>query len=194
MKSLDETYWDNRYKQHTDVWDLGEVSPVIKAYFDQIANKSLRILIPGGGNSYEAEYLFNTGFLNVHVVDFSKTALQNIKSRVPNFPDSQLIHADFFELDMTFDSIVEQTFFCALNPNLRTDYVQKMYQLLADGGLLIGVLFKLPIDNIGPPFGGNRAVYLDFFKPSFNVEIMEDCYNSIASRLGNELFFKVVKK
>jgi SAM-dependent methyltransferase len=194
MESLDETYWDNRYKQHTDAWDLGEVSPPIKAYFNQIVDKSLRILIPGAGNSYEAEYLFNNGFRNVFVVDLSITALQNIKSRVPSFPDSQLIHSNFFELEMTFDIIVEQTFFCALNPSLRPDYVRKMYQLLVDDGALVGLLFKLPIDKVGPPFGGNKAFYLDFFKPNFDVQIMEDCYNSIVSRLGNELFFKVVKK
>jgi SAM-dependent methyltransferase len=194
MESLDETYWDNRYKQHTDTWDLGEVSPPIKAYFNQIVDKSLRILIPGAGNSYEAEYLFNNGFRNVFVVDLSITALQNIKSRVPSFPDSQLIHSNFFELEMTFDIIVEQTFFCALNPSLRPDYVQKMYQLVVDDGALVGLLFKLPIDKVGPPFGGNKAIYLDFFKPNFDVQIMEDCYNSIASRLGNELFFKVLKK
>jgi SAM-dependent methyltransferase len=194
MESLDEAYWDSRYKQHTDAWNLRQVSPPIKAYFDQIADKTLRILIPGGGNSYEAEYLFNNGFRNVFVVDLSITALQNIKSRVSDFPDSQLIHSNFFEFDKTFDIIVEQTFFCALNPNLRLDYVQKMYQLLVDGGALVGVLFKLSIDKVGPPFGGNKAIYLDFLKPNFDVQIMEDCYNSIASRLGNELFFKVLKK
>jgi len=65
MKNLDEAYWDNRYKQYTDAWDLGEVSPPIKDYFDQMQDKTLDILIPGGGNSYEAEYLYNSGFQNV---------------------------------------------------------------------------------------------------------------------------------
>lgn len=29
----------------------------LKVYFDQLTNKDLKILIPGGGNSHEAEYL-----------------------------------------------------------------------------------------------------------------------------------------
>ncbi|MFT4611001.1 MAG: SAM-dependent methyltransferase [Glaciecola sp.] len=194
MESLDETYWDNRYKQNDIRWDLGEVSPPVKAYFDQIEDKSLHILIPGGGNSYEAEYLFNNGFTNVYVVDLSKTSLRNIKSRVPDFPDSQLIHSDFFELDMMFDLIIEQTFFCALNPNLRPKYVEKMFELLKINGKLVGLLFKLPAMKEGPPFGGHKAVYLSAFKSIFDIQIMENCHNSIASRLGKELFFKVTKK
>lgn len=194
MGLLDETYWDNRYKQHTDSWDLGEVSPPLKAYFNKIADKSVRILIPGGGNSYEAEYLFNKGFRNVYVLDIAQTALQNLKLRVPNFPDTQLIHSDFFVLDMTFDMIIEHTFFCALHPDLRRQYVLKMNALLVPKGELIGLLFKLPLDRIEPPFGGDKQLYTDLFEPVFHIEIIEDCYNSEASRRGNELFFKITKR
>ena len=194
MGLLDETYWDNRYKQHTDSWDLGEVSPPLKAYFNKIADKSVRILIPGGGNSYEAEYLFNKGFRNVYVLDIAQRALQNLKLRVPNFPDTQLIHSDFFVLDMTFDMIIEHTFFCALHPDLRRQYVLKMNALLVPKGELIGLLFKLPLDRIEPPFGGDKQLYTDLFEPVFHIEIIEDCYNSEASRRGNELFFKITKR
>nr|WP_321248217.1 methyltransferase domain-containing protein [uncultured Psychroserpens sp.] len=194
MQSLDEFYWDNRYKKNDDRWDLGEVSPPIKSYFDQLNNKSLRILIPGGGNSHEAEYLFNNGFHNVYVVDLSPTALQNIKSRVPSFPDTQLIHANFFDLEMTFDIIIEQTFFCALNPNLRVKYVEKMHELLIVNSKLVGLLFNQPLHKDKPPFGGDKDVYISFFEPLFKIQIMEQCYNSIDHRSGNELFFKVLKK
>jgi thiopurine S-methyltransferase len=194
METLDESYWDNRYKQHTDAWDLGEVSPPIKGYFNQVEDTSLRILIPGGGNSYEAEYLFNNGFKNVHVVDLSQTALDNIKTRVPQFPDAQLIHSNFFELEMTFDIIIEQTFFCALHPSLRANYVSKMHELLSKNGKLVGLLFNQPLHKDRPPFGGNIDVYTNFFEVLFDIEIMEKCYNSIDHRQDNELFFKLVKK
>ncbi len=193
MELLDKTYWDNRYKQHTDTWDLGEVSPPIKAYFDKISDKSLRILIPGGGNSYEAEYLFYAGFSNVYVLDIAYTALQNFKLRVPSFPNSQLIYSDFFALDMSFDIIIEHTFFCALHPNLRPQYVLKMNALLVPRGELVGLLFKLPLDREEPPFGGNKKFYITLFEPLFYLQIIEDCHNSIASRMGSELFFKIIK-
>ena len=96
---LSADFWNDKYKNNKIGWDLGEVSPPLKAYFDQLENKNLKILIPGGGNSHEAEYLFNNGFKNVFVVDVSKIALANIKKRVPDFPASQLLHANFFDLE-----------------------------------------------------------------------------------------------
>ena len=90
--NLSEEFWDNRYKNNDTGWDLGEVSPPLKAYFDQLTDANLKILIPGGGNSYEAEYLHRLGFKNVYVVDLSETALNNFKLREPSFPASHLIH------------------------------------------------------------------------------------------------------
>lgn len=194
MENLDASYWDNRYKTNDHRWDLGDISLPIKTYINQLTDTSLRILIPGGGNSYEAEYLFNKGFKYVYVVDLSETALHNIKSRVPNFPSEHLIHSNFFELDLTFDVIIEQTFFCALHPNLRSSYVEKMYELLSENGKLVGLLFNQMLNDDRPPFGGNQDLYRSFFKPEFQIQIMEPCYNSMPSRQGKELFFKVVKK
>ena len=117
--NLSASAWEDRYTNNDIAWDLGEVSPPLKAYFDQLTNKEIKILIPGGGNSYEAAYLFEKGFKNVWVVDLSKTAIENIQTRVSNFPSSQLIQGDFFDMEDAFDLIIEQTFFCAINPNLR---------------------------------------------------------------------------
>lgn len=191
---LSEKAWDNRYLNNDIGWDLGEISTPLKTYFDQLENKDLKILIPGGGNSYEAEYLFNNGFKNVFVVDLSKTALNNIKKRVPNFPESQLILGDFFNLDTTFDLVIEQTFFCALNPELRTKYVAKMKTILTKKGKLVGLLFNAPLNKDRPPFGGDKEEYINLFKPFFNLEIFEPCYNSYGNRKGRELFIKLIKK
>ena len=46
----------------------------------------------------------------------------------------------------------------------------------------------------GPPFGGSFAEYRELFTPYFHIEIMEQCYNSIPPRVGNELFVKFLKK
>ena len=65
---LNEAFWDNKYKSGKTGWDIGSISTPLKKYFDQLTNKELKILIPGGGNSYEAEYLHKLGFKNVYVV------------------------------------------------------------------------------------------------------------------------------
>lgn len=189
--NLDQTFWDNRYKSLDIGWDLGEVSPPLKAYFDQIENKTLKILIPGGGNSYEAEYLHRNGFKNVYVVDVSKTALSNLLNRVPEFPIEHLIHSNFFELEKTFDLIIEQTFFCAIDPRLRDDYVKKAHCMLSEEGKLVGLLFDLPLYSDRPPFGGSRSEYEDRFKKLFEIVEMTRSYNSHESRQGKELFINL---
>nr|WP_262914336.1 TPMT family class I SAM-dependent methyltransferase [Tenacibaculum aquimarinum] len=194
MIKLNEDFWNNKYKDNKTGWDLGAVSPPIKAYFDQLENKELKILIPGGGNSYEAEYLFKNGFKNVFVVDLSIIALENIKTRIPEFPDSQLLHANFFDIEERFDLIIEQTFFCAINPNLRPKYASKIHSVLKSKGKLVGLLFDAKLNEDHPPFGGNKKEYLSYFEPYFLIHNMEPCYNSYHNRQGKELFVMLQKK
>ena len=190
---FNELYWNKRYEEKNMGWDIGYISTPLKEYFDQLTNKELKILIPGGGNSYEAEYLFNKGFTNVYVVDVSNIALQNFKKRVPDFPSSHIIQDDFFNVKETFDLIIEQTFFCALTPKLRSQYASKMYDLLHSKGKLVGLLFSITLFEDHPPFGGNKEEYLSLFTPLFKIEKMEKAYNSIPERAGNELFIMLQK-
>lgn len=191
---LSDEFWDEKYKNNDIGWDLGGVSPPLKAYIDQLTNKNLKILIPGCGNSYEAEYLHQNGFKNVYVVDLSKTALTNLQERVPSFPSAHLINNDFFHLEMTFDLIIEQTFFCAINPILRSKYVKKSNDLLTTNGKMAGLLFDAPLNIDKPPFGGCKEDYVSYFKLYFDILLMKDSYNSHNSRLGKELFFIIKKK
>ncbi len=191
---LNKNFWDLRYQNNEIGWDIGYISTPLKKYIDQLTDKNIKILIPGGGNSYEAEYLNNLGFKNVFVIDISPTALTNLKNRVPDFPKNHLINIDFFKLNNSFDLILEQTFFCALTPKLRDNYVLKMNQLLRPNGKLVGLLFNIPLNKDRPPFGGTKKEYLSYFKNYFKIEIMELSYNSISERTNNELFIKLIKK
>ena len=186
---LNKDYWEDRYTKYDTGWDIGYPSIPIKVYIDQLKDKTLKILIPGAGNSFEAEYLWNLGFKNVYIVDFAKQPLENFKQRVTDFPNEQLLSLDFFELDTRFDLILEQTFFCALNPSLRKKYVEHMHQLLKPKGKLVGLLFNFPITTFEPPFGGSLSEYNLLFQNKFKVKVLETSINSIKERQGKELFF-----
>jgi SAM-dependent methyltransferase len=192
--NLDENFWTLKYQTEKTGWDIGYISTPLKTYIDQLTDKNLKILIPGGGNSYEAEYLFKQGFSQVYVADISKVPLNNLTQRILEFPKSHLLHADFFELKQNFDLIIEQTFFCALAPQLRKAYVKKMHELLEPNGKLVGLLFNFPMTEDGPPFGGDESEYRLLFLKNFEISILEEAYNSIPQRDGNELFFKLLKK
>ena len=194
MTELNKDYRDEKYAENKTGWNIGYISTPIKNYFDQLTDTSLKILIPGAGNSYEAEYLWNKGFKNLFILDISKQPLINFKKRVTDFPDTHLIHKDFFETEGTFDLIIEQTFFCALDPKLRRNYAIKMFDLLSNKGKLVGLLFDFELTVEGPPFGGDKEEYITYFKDLFKIKILERSYNSIKPRMNRELFFIFEKK
>ena len=191
---LDQSYWENNYQNNQIGWDIGYVSPSIKSYFDQITNKNAKILIPGAGNGYEVECLFNHGFKDITVVDIAKQPLKNIQKKIPDFPSEHILREDFFNHNGNYDYIIEQTFFCSLNPKSRFKYINKMSDLLNLGGKLVGVLFDFPLTSDGPPFGGSIGEYLSTFSKQFEIKVLNRCYNSIKPRQGRELFNIFEKK
>lgn len=191
---LNEKYWTERYINNNATWDAGSITTPLKEYIDQLKDKNMRILIPGAGNAYEAEYLFEQGFKNVFVLDISEEPLKNMSRRLPKFPPEHLLLEDFFEHKGIYDLIIEQTFFCALPKQLRSSYVLKMHDLLSPEGKLVGVLFDEELNRVEPPFGGDRKEYEEHFKPYFKINKMEVCYNSIKPRAGRELFINLSNK
>jgi len=191
---LNSDYWENRYQKDDIGWDCGAVTTPLKEYFDQLTDKTVKILIPGAGNGYEFEYLINSGFSNVFVLDYAQTPIKNLKQKLPNIKETHFIHADFFDLNDTYDLIIEQTFFCALDVSLRKKYAEKMHSLLNPNGKLVGLLFQFPLTEVGPPFGGSEVEYKELFSKFFTINKLETAYNSIKPRKENELFFIFTKK
>ncbi len=183
---LSANYWNERYLSNQTGWDIGNVSTPLKDYFDQLTHKNMRILIPGGGNSYEAAYLLEKGFTDITVVDISSVVTDQLKNKYNN-PHIQIITSDFFDLEGQYDLIIEQTFFCALDPSLREKYIQTVKKLLSDNGKLVGLLFNKVFET-NPPFGGNEEEYRQLFSSVLRIQVLENCYNSILPRKGTELF------
>lgn len=190
--SFDKGYWRERWQRGQTGWDMGSASPFLVEVALEFP-KETKILIPGCGNGWEAEYLFRRGYSNVTVADIAEEPLSKFQSRNPDFPGEQLLCADFFALSGGYELILEQTFFCALDPSLRQRYAEKMHQLLVPQGVLSGLLFDFPLTNDGPPFGGSVDEYLSYFTPLFTIELMEKTEKSIPPRAGRELGFRLRK-
>lgn len=191
-RPLDQEYWEAQYLNKSTGWDLGTVSPAIKSYIDTIENKKSSFLIPGCGNTYEAEYLYKKGFTNITVIDIAPTLVASIREKFKNKPTIKVILGDFFEHQETYDYVLEQTFFCAIPPSLRQKYVWKMHQLLKEDGKLVGLLFNREFE-VSPPFGGNKKDYLDLFSSAFHIQQMDVCENSVEQRAKTELFIECKK-
>ena len=186
-------YWQTRWEKHQTGWDIGYPSPAITNYLDTIENKDIAILIPGCGNAYEAEYLFRKGFSNVTLIDIAPAVTSMLKDKFLYDPQIKVLNEDFFQHQGEYDLILEQTFFCAIQPELRKKYVEKTHQLLNENGKIVGLLFNRTFE-VSPPYGGSREKYMELFDSHFIIHTMEDCLNSIPPRKGTELFIHMERK
>lgn len=184
---LDADYWSKRYLEQETGWDIGYGSTPLVEYLQSITDKNISILIPGCGNAHEAQWLLQNGFTNVTVLDISPVLTAALEERFKGQPIN-ILTGDFFEHKGQYDLILEQTFFCALDPSLRSKYVEQMHQLLKPAGKLVGVLFNREFEG-GPPFGGSKEEYEALFSEHLRIKKMELCYNSIPQRKDAELFF-----
>jgi SAM-dependent methyltransferase len=193
-RPLDQTYWENQYVSETIGWDLGQPSPPLQTIIDELSDKNLRILIPGCGNAYEAEYLLNQGFTDVTLIDISPTLVSDLQAKFKENKQIKVVLGDFFAHEGEYDLILEQTFFCALPPSMRQQYVWKMHQLLSPSGEIKGLLFNRFFEKQGPPFGGDLATYEQLFKAAFEIKKIDICQNSISSRADTEFSITFAKK
>jgi methyl halide transferase len=191
MDFLSPEYWEHRYQNDETGWDIGKPSTPLEEYINSIQNKDASILIPGCGNSYEAEYIVEKGFTKLTVIDIAPSPVERLQEKIGG--KATVLLENFFTHQGHYDYILEQTFFCALNPELRLAYVQKMSKLLADNGKLAGVLFNKQFET-NPPFGGSKKEYEELFAAELQLKKIEVCYNSITPRAGTELFFIAIKK
>lgn len=193
IQITDPNYWDHRYLDDSTGWDIHQPSPPLKSYIDTLDDKNLRILIPGCGNAHEARYLLEKGFKNVTLIDFSKVVTDRLKEIYQDLP-ILIINNNFFEHSGAYHIILEQTFFCALPHTLQEKYPKKCIELLHKNGRLAGVFFNKKFADTEPPYIRDEEEYKMIFSPYFDFIQFGECKNSIAPRMGTELFFEFRKK
>ena len=90
QSNLGRDFWNQRYISDDTGWDIGYVSTPLKAYFDQLTNKDISILLPGCGNAHEAAYLLQNGFTNLTLVDISPLLVQNLRENLAPYAGDHL--------------------------------------------------------------------------------------------------------
>ncbi|MBK7232960.1 MAG: methyltransferase domain-containing protein [Saprospiraceae bacterium] len=188
--NFDKEFWDKRWEEGQTGWDIGFPSTPLVEYMRNYSGLSDRILIPGCGNAHEAKALYEMGFHDITLLDISPTACKILSNKLGDLKGIKIVCEDFFFHKGEYDLILEQTFFCALDPILRESYVKKSASLLTTQGKLAGLLFASHFNSEGPPFGGTAEEYKLLFDPLFNILKMEPCMNSILPRQGNELWIE----
>ena len=182
--------WDKLYIDNNTGWDLGEPTPVFTNIAKNIRPGNLCIL--GCGHGYDAIMFSQNGF-NVTAVDFAPTPIKYINDKARELSlDIITIQENIFSLsprlDNHFDYIIEQTCFCAIDPQKRKAYHDLVYNLLKPGGSIIGLWFPIgkSLSEGGPPFAVSEKEVKLLFNYKWDVKKEEFPNNSIESRLGRE--------
>ena len=188
--------WQDHYDSNDLGWDLGQVAPPFVELWEKGKLSLGKVLVPGCGRGHEVIFLAENGF-EVTGIDFSEGAVtylgnalkkRNLKGRV--------LHQDFFSLDDThdgvYDLVIEQTFFCAISPRQRQDYVLKVSRMLKPGGMLVGLFYHTDKQG-GPPYNTTREDIETHFSENFEIQELDKTSLSSEQRKGKE-WLGILKK
>jgi len=167
--------WDSRYQHGDTPWDKGLSTPVLKELIKivpQYFQKGTNALVPGCGIGHDVAFLCKAG-IDAVGLDISNTALAQAKETYPNLTDAWIMDDLFTMADRnsTFDLIWEHTCYCAIPPERRTEYADRVYDLLKNNAYFAAVFFTntgQPAD-VGPPFSTTRDEAYANFKRHFQL-------------------------
>ncbi len=193
----DAQFWEDIYLEDDAGWDLGGPTPVFESVVDSLTPGKMCIM--GCGKGHDAIMFAQKGF-DVTAVDFAPSAIRNVKDlAVQSNLNITSIQTDLFslspEINGLYDYVIEQTCFCAINPNRRAEYENVVYRLLKPGGQLIGLWFPLDksLDEGGPPWGTTIEEVKSLFSNRWVIDIEKYSEQTISPRLGREKLM-VLKK
>ena len=184
------SWWDQRYLDGTDRWELGAPAPPLARFLKEQAQAPQppgRVLLPGCGRGHEAALLASLGF-EVVGLDFSAEAVREAR-RLHGEQAGRLtwVQADLLDAEAldaaglgsaSCDGVLEHTCYCAIDPALRQAYRSTVARLLQPEGWLLG-LFWCHRRPGGPPYGSDAdQLVADFTVAGFSQELWFPATNS----------------
>jgi SAM-dependent methyltransferase len=142
-------------------------------------------------------FLAENGF-EVTAIDFSKGAVTYLERALEERSLSgRVLHQDFFGLDNShdgiYDLVLEQTFFCAIAPRQRQDYVRNVTRILKPGGMLVGLFYNTDKEG-GPPYNTTREDIEVNFAKNFKIQELHKTTLSAEQRKDKEWLGILIKR
>lgn len=185
---MNGAYWEGRYQTGDTRWEKGAPSPGLVDFLE--ARPDLprgTVCVPGCGTGHDVRAWARAGF-QASGFDIAPSAIRlGIERTRAAGLDAQFQLADFLHdpPPATFDWVFEHTFFCAIQPHERDQYVRALPRWLKPGGQYLAVNYLIP-DQDGPPFGTTREELVRRFSPGFEL-LAEWVPRSYPNRTGLEL-------
>lgn len=189
-----QQFWNERYQQQTDFWDLKEAHPSLPNFVKKLKWPRSQIAVLGSGAGHDAAYLAGLGHL-VTAVDFSPLAVASAKKRYGDRQGLCFIEEDVFKFARrereSFDIVFDHTFFCAVED--RAAVSKAWHSLLKSKGHLLAIFFVVE-SRKGPPYGASEWEIRKRLTQNFDILYWERLRDSPSSRQGKELMVYAEKK
>lgn len=190
------TNWEARYRANDTPWDKGAACPSL---LDYLSAQSIQghVLVPGCGFGHDVRVFANQG-AEALGIDIAPAAIEGAHQLgVPKGARFQLL--DLFQFPPrllgTFDWVWEHTCFCAIDPELRPDYVRAVASALKPTGHFFAIFYLDPgNDDKGPPHGVTPAELDGLFNEQFDLLEEWKPESSFSGREGRELMRILRKK
>jgi SAM-dependent methyltransferase len=186
--------WEERYRSDDTPWEKGAAHPALVEWLETNAISG-RILVPGCGLGHDVRAIAGAGaeVVGLDIAPFAIAAAEAYPLR----GKEAYILGDLFDpgaVQGRFDWVFEHTFFCAIRPERRGDYVRRVTALLKPGGCLLAIFFLDPDhDEEGPPYGC-RVEELDaLFSARFRLVSERGDLPTYPGREGRELLRLLVR-
>ena len=184
------SFWEEIYQGGRAGWDLRGPTPALRRLAGNGELAPGRLIVLGAGRGHDAREFARHGFA-VTAVDFAAEAVASMRSLADPGAPVEIVQADIFKLpaalDHGFDSVLEYTCFCAIQPSRRAEYADLVARLIRPGGSYIALLFPLDQHAGGPPFAVSVDEVLGLFGArGFRLLRRETPEDSVGQRRGLE--------
>ncbi|MCB9642146.1 MAG: methyltransferase domain-containing protein [Myxococcales bacterium] len=185
--------WQDAWSTGDTPWDAGGAAPALEDLLREATDLPKgRVLVPGCGSGYDGLAWGRAGY-EVTALDLVELAVERFRQlRDQSGVSAQQVDAicaDFFTFEppQPFDVIWDYTFLCALPPEMRAAWAEKMSRLVAKDGELITLIFPIrPDDGNGPPFAMSTELVSSLLSPYFTNVAMYAVPRSHPARQGRE--------
>ncbi|CAN0922980.1 Probable thiol methyltransferase 2 [Linum grandiflorum] len=171
--------WDKCWEQGLIPWDLGRTTPVILHLLQAGTLPKGRALVPGCGTGYDVVAMAcpERFVVGLEISDKAIEKANQLFSNSPNSNHFAFVKAEFFNWNPSekFDLIFDYTFFCAIEPNMRPEWAQRINDLLRPDGELITLIFPISDHVGGPPYKVSVSEYEELLHPmGFKAVLIAD--------------------
>lgn len=174
--------WRERWLTGRTGWDQGRPHDQLDrllqhARLEGRLPPEARIFSAGCGRAHHEAWLARQGY-RVDAEDAVPEAIAEALALYGNQPGLALKAADVFGDDSgagVYDAVFDRAMLCAINPQHRPAYVEKISRKLVPGGLVLAILFRRTRSPEGPPFAVDEAEAFRLFAAQFELCHASSC-------------------